>query len=666
MDSPLPLRFPEADVEMAPRFKAGQDFEPEARAAALAACARFRRAVEVGAHVGLQTVRLARSFARVEAFEPQRDCFNCLADNADLPSVTVHRIAIAAAPGTGFVAKEPGPNSALGKISPIKVRDSARVAILTIDSFAWTDVDLIKVSVGHGSDAVLAGALQTIERCAPVIWISGDDVPQVSQRLDLFMSLDRLGYEAVDIPGGGLLLRPAAAERPPRYDARILTSADAPPLLVWRSAGRDILGADRRSPLDRRGMLDRQGLLGRRGVLDLTPVELASCITDQGRAVVATAPVPGRFDPQVEHMVSGNGSRDFWIEDNVIPEAAWDQILEGIACRFEGRGYLLRIPWPAAVGYRQLRVALPTPDGGHRLLLQRAVRDLGNLDRVEVCPPLSFVTRQAREVEVTLYGGKRPPFTRPFLVAPEPARFSPDLVNFYMNRGGGGNPAVRAMAEAVRGRMMYAEDGPRPVIAFVWGVLRGSMDVIRATQAANGFFYYMDHAYFARGHLSNYRITLNGFEAGPVRRRPADRLQALGLRPQPWNKSGRYILVCPPTDYFVQAHGCHGWLDETLAALRAATDREIVIRQKSKPGEPVAPLDEVLRGAHAVVTHSSNVAIEAVVAGTPVFVSATSAAAPVGLTDLSLIESPAYPDREAWLAHLAYSQFSFEEMQSGQ
>src|SRR5688572_20127837 len=114
MGSPFPLRFPKADVAMAPRFKAGQDFEPGARVAALAACTRFRRAVEVGAHVGLLTTRLAPSFERLEAFEPQRDCFDCLADNADLPGVSVHRIAIGAAPGTGFVTRELGPNSALG------------------------------------------------------------------------------------------------------------------------------------------------------------------------------------------------------------------------------------------------------------------------------------------------------------------------------------------------------------------------------------------------------------------------------------------------------------------------------------------------------------------------------------------------------------------------
>ena len=78
------------------------------------------------------------------------------------------------------------------------------------------------------------------------------------------------------------------------------------------------------------------------------------------------------------------------------------------------------------------------------------------------------------------------------------------------------------------------------------------------------------------------------------------------------------------------------------------------------------PLAEALSTAHALVTHSSNVAIEAVCLGTPVFVSPASAAAPVGLTDLECVESPVYPDRDPWLAHLAYNQFSFGEIGNGQ
>jgi hypothetical protein len=54
--------------------------------------------------------------------------------------------------------------------------------------------------------------------------------------------------------------------------------------------------------------------------------------------------------------------------------------------------------------------------------------------------------------------------------------------------------------------------------------------------------------------------------------------------------------------------------------------------------------------------------------GVPVFTLAPSAAGPVGLQDLTQIETPYYPDQDklyAWASSLAYSQFHIDEMKSG-
>jgi hypothetical protein len=241
------------------------------------------------------------------------------------------------------------------------------------------------------------------------------------------------------------------------------------------------------------------------------------------------------------------------------------------------------------------------------------------------------------------------------------------MISAFLNRGGGGNPVVRAFANGVGCRLAYAEDEPEELqdIPVVWGVLRQSDRILAQAKRQGLYFFYIDHAYFNRGHGKTYRITRNAYEAGPVRECSGDRLSELDVDVRPWRKAGREIIVCPPTDYFMQAHGCPDWLDETLSGLRRLTDRPITVRMKPQPGEQAVPLPEALKKAHALVTHSSNVAIEAACLGTPVFVDGASAAAPVGLTDLSQIESPAYPDRDPWLAHLAYNQFSFEEIGDG-
>ncbi len=233
--------------------------------------------------------------------------------------------------------------------------------------------------------------------------------------------------------------------------------------------------------------------------------------------------------------------------------------------------------------------------------------------------------------------------------------------------GGGGNPVARAFATGTGCRLAYAEEEPEVLrdIPVVWGVLRGSDRILAQAQFQGLHFFYIDHAYFDRGHGHSYRITRNRYEAGNVRKVRDDRLKRLNLDVPPWRKNGRGIIVCPPTEYFMAAHGCPDWLETTLATLRLETDRPIIVREKPKPGEANIPLPQALQDAHALVTHSSNVAIEAACLGTPVFVSPTSAAAPIGQTDIGLIETPRYPKRDGWLAHLAYSQYSIDEIRDG-
>ncbi len=305
-------------------------------------------------------------------------------------------------------------------------------------------------------------------------------------------------------------------------------------------------------------------------------------------------------------------------------------------------------------------------DGPPRLYARRRLRSADSTQPIAVEPPLALVGEGWANAELVLRS--RSAIRRvPLSIHLPASRLEPWMVTCYLNRGGAGNPMIRAFAQGIGCGLRYAEDetGPRPGVPIVWGVLRGSDRVVAYAKQSGQYFFYVDHAYFSRGHGVSYRVTRNGYEAGPVRECPTDRIEGHDVVLKPWQRGERNVLVCPPTDYFMAAHGCTDWLDRTLEALQRHTDRPIVVRRKPQPGETVEPLAEALSKAHALVTHSSNVAIEAVVAGVPVFVSPSSAAAPMGLTDLSLIETPAYPDRDKWLAHLAYCQFSFDEMHSG-
>lgn len=314
-------------------------------------------------------------------------------------------------------------------------------------------------------------------------------------------------------------------------------------------------------------------------------------------------------------------------------------------------------------------LVLLTPQSGdeEKVLLRRpsVLCDPINATRIRV--PASMLTTYPQDVFLETQRVDGTSVRTQLSLHVPPSRIKPWMLSAFLNRGGGGNAVIRAFAQGAGCRLAYAEDEP-PIledIPVVWGVLRESDRILSQAEAQSLYYFYIDHAYFNRGHGKCYRITRNRYEAGPVRKCPPNRLAELEVDALPWKTNGRDIVVCPPTDYFATAHGCPDWLDTTLDSLRQHTDRPISIRRKPASGEAAVPLREALASAHALVTHSSNVAVEAACLGTPVFVAETSAAAPVGITDLSLIETPAYPDRAPWLAHLAYNQFSLEEISRG-
>ena len=194
-----------------------------------------------------------------------------------------------------------------------------------------------------------------------------------------------------------------------------------------------------------------------------------------------------------------------------------------------------------------------------------------------------------------------------------------------------------------------------PLITF-WGF--ESEDVFRWKDRR---YIFCDHAYFDRGYdKMNFRVIYSAPHQLKVRHDlPDDRMRRFCPFPRDW-KQGSKVVVIPPPPMLARFYGAESWTAETVEALRKHTDREIVVKEKAS-----GPLEGVLHEAWAVVSHSSVAAVEAAYRGVPVFGPETSPAYGVGLSDLSMIEAPDFPDREDWLRTLSYSQFSLDEITNG-
>jgi hypothetical protein len=161
-----------------------------------------------------------------------------------------------------------------------------------------------------------------------------------------------------------------------------------------------------------------------------------------------------------------------------------------------------------------------------------------------------------------------------------------------------------------------------------------------------------------------YRWHLNRFQMGEIYKVSSDRWDKMETPLWPWSKNGKHIVIAEPSPTYCRFHNIEGWTQRTVNRLRQLTDRPLIIRDKEMQRFS-RKLHADLKDAHALVTHGSNAAVEAVIMGYPVFVDSCSAAALVGKTNIAEIENPIYPDREQWAYSLAYCQFNEEELVDG-
>ena len=216
-------------------------------------------------------------------------------------------------------------------------------------------------------------------------------------------------------------------------------------------------------------------------------------------------------------------------------------------------------------------------------------------------------------------------------------------------------------------------------------VLRGILKkkIIHTCWKDGRTFYYMDTGYFGNERTSVnpngwkywHRIVKNDLQHSQIIQRPDDRFRVFNKKFKPWKKTGRKILIAKPDEKPMRFYNYdfETWLQQTLDTIRTYTDRPVVIRDRAaKRIDRIATstLQQALDDdIFALVTFNSVAAVESVFHGIPVFTLApTNAAAPMGLQDLTLIETPRYPDPDEvyqWACHLAYGQFHNSELRNG-
>lgn len=169
--------------------------------------------------------------------------------------------------------------------------------------------------------------------------------------------------------------------------------------------------------------------------------------------------------------------------------------------------------------------------------------------------------------------------------------------------------------------------------------------------------------------------------------------QNLGISLQPYRTNGSHILLCLQRNggWSMGGFDVVTWAINTIRSIRQYSTRAILIRPH--PGDKggasdcqkimmqcrqyrldnvqlAAPTTSLIDNFHncwAVVNHNSSPGVAAAIEGFPVFVTdpVNSQCRDIANTDLSLIETPHFPDRQRWVERISQFHWSHEDIQNG-
>jgi FkbM family methyltransferase len=158
---------------------------------------RGRDAADVGAWWGPWTYWLSRRCPRVWAFEPNPRLAMALRAVAR-PNVQVEEVALSDRTATDrlYVPRLPGPDAQATLESEHRLADvnQVDVALRRLDDYELADLGFLKIDVEAHEAAVLAGSLETIRRCRPIVLIEIEQRFHDRPITQFFEWFEREGY----------------------------------------------------------------------------------------------------------------------------------------------------------------------------------------------------------------------------------------------------------------------------------------------------------------------------------------------------------------------------------------------------------------------------------------------------------------------------------------
>ena len=149
--------------------------------------------LDIGANIGNVSQALIASSIEVRAFEPQPEIFLCLVKN--VPHAWCYNVGLGHRNDSMYMpAVDFSKKGNFGGIG-IGGNSGRIVQVHTLDSYNFDNVGVMKIDVEGFEENVLRGAVETIARCKPIIYLEAD---RPEKLLSLRGFLKSIGYSNIE------------------------------------------------------------------------------------------------------------------------------------------------------------------------------------------------------------------------------------------------------------------------------------------------------------------------------------------------------------------------------------------------------------------------------------------------------------------------------------
>lgn len=163
--------YPDADQFMAAQMSPSGEYQADHLAKALSFVTDFSCAIDGGAHVGTWARLMAKRFTEVIAVEPSADSYQALLWNLEThncANVVAKRVALGSRVGR-VAMRIDSDHRKIGNTGAAYITMGDDVSLEPIDLWELPSLGFVKLDIEGSEFAALAGAIETLRRCRPVV-----------------------------------------------------------------------------------------------------------------------------------------------------------------------------------------------------------------------------------------------------------------------------------------------------------------------------------------------------------------------------------------------------------------------------------------------------------------------------------------------------------------